>query len=142
MDIAALITEIRTDPLVRGYSTKTIAAQYADLFTTYRNRERSSLMGSQIYNSIVPAEWTALTAANQAIVRDIFGLGDVIDIRTGTNTRTQLLNIFGAATTTRANIAANVNQAISRAEELNCSDLTLQYFQYLHSVQVPPLPHA
>lgn len=140
MDITALLAEIRTDPLVRGYSTKTQTAQYNDLFTAYRTRERPTLTGAQIYNCVVPAEFTALTAGNQQIVRDITGLGGDINLQTGTNARNALLNVFGAGTTTRTNIGTAVNQAITRAEELNCSDVTLGYFIYLSNLN--SLPHA
>jgi len=71
------------------------------------------LTGAQIYNAIVPAEFVALSAANQQIVRDIVGLGGNIDVNAGTNARTALLNAFGVATTTRANLASIVTAAIA-----------------------------
>lgn len=64
------------------------------------------LRGSQIYNAIVPSEFQTLTAAQQQLVRDVFGLGDQIDVSAGTNVRTVLLSAFGAGTQTRANLAA------------------------------------
>lgn len=58
-----------------------------------------------IYNAIVPSEFSALTNANQALVRDILNQGTV-DGTQGKTARTVMLQVFGAATTTRANLAA------------------------------------
>jgi hypothetical protein len=138
MDIQAIITEMKTDPLARGYATKTVANQYADLFTVYRTRERNTLTGAQIYNCIVPSEFTALTAGNQQIVRDITGLGGDINVKTGTNARTALLNVFGAGTTSRTNLSTANTENITRAEELSSSDLTLPYFTYLSTINTWP----
>lgn len=58
-----------------------------------------------IYNAIVPSEFSALTNANQALVRDIINQGTV-DGSSGKTARTVMLNAFGAATATRANLTA------------------------------------
>lgn len=71
------------------------------------------LTGAQIYNAVVPSEFQALSAAQQVLVRDIFGLGGNIDVNTGTNARTVMLNAFGAGTTTRTNLAALVAAAVA-----------------------------
>lgn len=134
MDIQALINEIKTDPLARGYSSMTDAQLFASLMTANRTRERTSLSGSQIYNATVPSEFQALTADQKQYVRDIWGLGDSIDVRTGTNVRTVYLAIFGAGTTTRTNLANLVNETISRAVEIGCGDLTLAYLTYIRSL--------
>lgn len=57
----------------------------------------------QIYNAIDPTEFSALTAANQTLVRDILTMGTV-DASVGTNVRNRLLAVFtaGAAPNTRA----------------------------------------
>ena len=54
--------------------------------------------GSQIYNVIVPAEFQALSATNQQLVRDILSLGSAIDASIGTNVRNTLLQVFTAVT--------------------------------------------
>jgi hypothetical protein len=58
-----------------------------------------------IYNAIVPSEWSALTPANQQLIRDILSQGTV-DGSTGKTARTVLLSVFGVGTQTRANLAA------------------------------------
>lgn len=61
----------------------------------------------KIYNAIVPADFTSLTAANQQLIRDIFGMGTV-DASPGTNVRTVVQNIFTGKATTLANLGALV----------------------------------
>lgn len=123
MNYAALTAELTGDPLGRGYAGMTNQQCADSLNAKNRNGpERTSVKGSEIYNAIVPAEWSALTNANKELVRDVFSLGDFIDVSTGTNTRTVLLNVFGAGTATRTNLANLVKTTISRAEELNMGE--------------------
>jgi hypothetical protein len=57
----------------------------------------------EIYNVIVEAEYTALTAIQQQNVRDILGMGNV-DVSSGTLARSRILSMFGAGTATRTNL--------------------------------------
>src|SRR5574337_1038616 len=59
----------------------------------------------KIYNEVVPSEFTALTTANQQLIRDIFGMGTV-DASAGTNVRNVIISIFPSATQTFKNLAA------------------------------------
>jgi hypothetical protein len=59
----------------------------------------------KIYNAVVPSEFQALTAANQQLIRDIFGMGTV-DASVGTNVRSVILQVFGVGTVTRTNLTA------------------------------------
>lgn len=124
MDYPVLGAEIANDPLARGYAAMTDQQIAADLNTRYRTVERDSLSGSEIFNAIVPAEFAALAAADKTLVRDVFGLGDAVDVSTGTNARAVLLSAFGAATTTRSNLASAVNELVSRSTELGLSAVT------------------
>lgn len=65
-----------------------------------------TVTGPQIYNCIVSSEFSALSAANQQAVRDIYELSGNIEAGTGTTVRTVLLALFGGGTTTRANFVA------------------------------------
>lgn len=58
-----------------------------------------------IYNLIVGTEFSALTAANQQLVRDILGMG-IVDGSPGTQVRARIVAIFPNGTTTFANLAA------------------------------------
>lgn len=61
----------------------------------------------RIYNCLDPAEFVALTAAQQQRLRDILGMG-MVDVSTGTNVRAVILAIFGAGTATRTALTAMV----------------------------------
>lgn len=117
-DLATLTTELTTDPLGRGYAGMSDQAAADSLNTPDRTIEVSSVSGSAIFNAIDPPEFVALTNAQEGFVRDVFSLGDEIDVSTGTNARQVLLDAFGGGTTTRANLAALVQRTVSRADEL------------------------
>lgn len=63
--------------------------------------------GWVIYNSLAPNEFQALTAPQQQFVRDIF-IQSVVDLSAGKPARQVLQQLFGAGTTTRANVIAAV----------------------------------
>lgn len=118
-DISSLAEEINDDPLDRGYSSMTDQEVANDLNTSYREVIRSTLTGSSIFNAINPSEFEALDDQTKQFVRDVFSLGDAVDVDEGTNARAVLLGAFGAGTTTRDNLVAAVTQTQTRAEELN-----------------------
>jgi hypothetical protein len=62
----------------------------------------------KIFNALDPAEFDALSAALKTRVRDILGMG-VVDASPGTHAHTVLLAAFGAATVSRAALAAVAN---------------------------------
>jgi hypothetical protein len=112
-----LNSELTVDPRGIGYLGLS-NADAAMAFNLPRNVERDYLSGSEIYNAIAPTEFTALADPQKQLVRDIFSLGDVIDVRTNTNVRAVLLAIFNAQSTTRANLAAAIATQKSRPAEL------------------------
>lgn len=114
----ALRDELANDPLGRQYSSMTDAEAAADLNTAYRSRERTAISGSEIFNAIDPTEWGELSDAMKQHVRDVFSLGDAVDISSGSNARTVLLSAFGAETNTRQNLVDAVMESITRADEL------------------------
>lgn len=59
----------------------------------------------KIYNVIDTTEFSALSAANQQLVRDILGMGTV-DASSGTSIRTRMLALFAAGSTTRTALTA------------------------------------
>ena len=58
----------------------------------------------KIYNLIVGSEFSALTAANQQLIRDILGMGTV-DCSPGTQIRARIVAIFPSGTTTFSNLS-------------------------------------
>ena len=118
-DIQAIRDELNADPLARGYSGMSDQQAADDLNAETREIIRSTLTGSTIFNAIVPSEFTALSADQQQFVRDVFSLGDSVDVGPNTNARDVLLGAFGNGTTTRDNLVAAVTFTQSRAQELN-----------------------
>jgi hypothetical protein len=82
----------------------------------------------KIYNVIDTTEFSALSATNQQLVRDILGMGTV-DASPGTSIRTRILAIFGAATATRAALTALAapfdTPTVKWADKNGYADLTL-----------------
>jgi hypothetical protein len=58
-----------------------------------------------IYNALVPADFQALTAAQQQLVRDVLSMGTV-DVSPGTNARVVLQAVFSGKPNTIASFAA------------------------------------
>jgi len=124
-----LKTELASDPLARGYSGMSDEAVAVSLNTEDRAFQLTSVPGSAIFNAIVPSEFSALLATTQLLVRDVFSLGDSVDVSAGTNTRQVLLNAFGVGTTTRANLVALVSKLRSRGVEIGFGRVEVGHVQ-------------
>lgn len=118
-NVRGIKTELDTDPLGIGYAQGTDQQVADSLNAETREVIRSNLTGSQIFNAIVPAEFAVLTADDKQFVRDVFSLGDAVDVGPDTNARNVLLGAFGAGTLTWDNLVAAVTFYTSRAKELN-----------------------
>lgn len=118
MDIAALAAELTNDPLGRGYSGMSNAQAAASLNTVnITGPERDIIEAYELIDATVPAEWASLSAAEKQRYQTITGAGRV-NIKNA-NTRSSLASIFGAGTTTRANmLALQAGPQISRATQL------------------------
>lgn len=88
-------------------------AQVATRLNEIDSFDKPTVTGSDVFNALDRAEWLALSATDQQVVRDIFTLGDSIPTASGTNVRAALLAVFGAGTTTRTNLNALITQSIS-----------------------------
>lgn len=116
-DYPALKAEIAL-PKYGGMTDQQIASAInAEIVTTMPSP--FTLSGGPIYNAIVPSEFAALTADQKQNVRDVISAAaGGVDVSSGTNARAVMLAVFGAGTTTRANLAALVAVTITRAEQL------------------------
>lgn len=124
--MAALMSEVNNDPKGLGYATQ---AGNADSIAVLMNTSpepiaagsqeqiyRSRVASSDLMAGIVLSEFTALTQANRDYCVMLFSAPFV---NTGdANLRTQLGGIFGAATTSRANLMAAAQKNASRSEAL------------------------
>lgn len=124
--MAALMTEISGDPKGIGYAAQ--GSNYPGIANLMNTAPEPIAAGSQeqIYRSrvvsqdmlagIVLTEFAALTQANRDYCTMLFSAPFV---NTGdANVRTQLAGIFGAATTSRANLIAAAQKNATRAEAL------------------------
>jgi len=131
---AALITtELSGDPLGRGYAGMNQAEKWTSLSTADRDKDIPTITGADLFNAMDPTEWAALTDTQRQTVRDIFHLSGNIDVSTGSNARTFLMNIFDAGSDTRANIIAVVQTLITRLEEIGAGAVDESYFNYIMS---------
>ena len=118
MDYLILAAELITDGLSRGYAGMTDAEAAVDLNTEYRERNRTSMSGSEIVNAVDVSEWTGLSDTQRRTVWDIVHMGDVNPFGVEA---TLLIGVFGPESTTIGNLAVVRKESISRATELGLS---------------------
>lgn len=120
MTKAALIAELRDDPLTRGYAGMT-AAQAADaLNARTRTRNRAMVSVSEILDAIDWVEYDALAAAHKARLNLILAR-DAVNANS-TNVRAAFLAAFAAGSTTRTSLIALLAEPISRAVEIGMTE--------------------
>ena len=124
MDLMALSSELTVDPLARGYSGMTYAEIVTSLNTKNRTRVLDTLSSAQIYEAIVPSEFQALTDAQRLLIRDVFGLGNSVQVGPSTNARSVLVGILGGGSDSITALAALLEETISRATELGLGIVT------------------
>jgi hypothetical protein len=119
MDIRALKAELTTDPLGLGYAAAKTPTAMCALLNAKRAVARASITGADLWECTALAEYAALAQPARDAYQVLVSLG-TIDIAAGSNSRAVLLALFGAATTTRANLVAFAGKSLqaSRAETL------------------------
>lgn len=117
--LQVLRDEISNDPLARGYATMS-DAEIADSLREILDRtiERPTLSASEIFEAIDENEYDALSAGQKQKLGVLLGLGDLIQIGTGSRARGWLLSMFPPGTATRVSLIALATLQSSRAEEL------------------------
>lgn len=123
--IDILKVELTADPLGRGYAAMGDRAAAISMNTVDIPDELDAISGSQLFNALEPTEFVALTTQQAQSVRDVFGLGQEIDVRAGTNTRKVLLSAFGVGTATRMNLQALTAILVSRAAQLRLGAVSI-----------------
>lgn len=118
MNLIALKTELTSDPLTRGYAGMDEFAAAVALNTANRSVPVDYLTSAQVFECLDVAEFNGLSTANKARVDRILGLGGAIKCSAPSNARDEMLAIFGAATNTRARLAAATSKTVSRGVEL------------------------
>lgn len=122
IDYGNLKTELTTDPISLGLVGMDAHAAAAKLnevpasASVGLQKERAVIPTWEVFEATVPAEWSALSAAEKQRYQTILSMGTV-NVKKP-NTRSTFASMFGAGTTTRANLIALQNEPASRAEVL------------------------
>jgi hypothetical protein len=122
MDYLVLKNEFINDPKGYGYSSYWNNGQdwkLAELINQVRDSiriDRERVFAYEVFEAIVPEEWSALSAGEKQRIQTILSMGEVLT--KGPNTRAAFQAAFAAGTTTRANLVALLTRSGSRAEEL------------------------
>lgn len=123
---AALVSEIQSDPLARGYAGMSDAQVLASLNTVDRDNWQA-LTGSEIVEAIDVTEYKALSVVNRDAVDMVVSSGDAIQTAPGSNARAIFIDAFGGGSTTITVLAAIANPQQSRAQELGISGYVTAY---------------
>ncbi len=115
--LQTLSTELKADPLGRGYTTLDDESAAANVSRPDRSVAREEISGGLIASCLTRAEYVALAADDKDYVRLLCSTAAPIPLSSAL--RTQLAAIFPANSATRANIQKAVNRSGTRAEELN-----------------------
>ncbi len=121
--VDVLKDELANDPLVRGYSGMTDEEAAADLNTSYRTRNRTSMTGDEIAQQADPDEFNALAdgSANNTADTKSHWLAlcgrETIDPFATANVQL-VIAIFGGGSTSVTNLNAARVESITRAVEL------------------------
>ena len=115
MSSAALLALIQTHPSWPSVDDSTLADWCnEEVF----NADKTELPNEKILAVILDnrAEFSALSAGDQQIVRDILYIGDSVPTEAGQPARDTLVSIFGAGSNTISSLATAISYPISRAE--------------------------
>ena len=116
MNYQLLRDEIDTDPLARGYSGMDSQQIADDINIIYRERNRERMSPTEVFNTIVIADWTALTADEQRNIWDILHMGG--DLDPFGNEAIMFTSTFGAGSDTIIALADARIEDISRGTEI------------------------
>jgi hypothetical protein len=123
--IETLRTELTTDPLSRGYSSMTATQVITSLNTVNRTQDVTLVDGWQLWAATDLTELGALSAALRSWWIALIP-SSRIDVR-NTALRAVILSIWGAGTTTRANLVALQTKSVSRAVELELGNVGIHH---------------
>jgi len=121
MNYQVLMTEIDADPLGRGYSGMTNQEIASDMNTLYREKNRERMSPTEVLNTVVIADWVALTADEQRQIWDILHMGG--DLDPFGNEATIFTSVFGGGSDTIVALADARKDDISRGTELGLGNV-------------------
>lgn len=119
MDYLVLKNEILNDPKGLSYAGKS-DLEIANLMNTIglsnEKIDRGIIPSYEVINATIPAEWTALSAAEKQRYQTITGAGQCDSANA--NVRAAFQAMFASGTQTRTNLTALLQKSASRAEAL------------------------
>ncbi len=132
MNYITLSNEINSDPLARGYAGMSDQEVADDLNTTYRTKNKTTVLGSEVLNATDDAEFTALSDVNKDRWLALCAV-EQINVTSGV-AKSLEASIFGPGTTTRTNLLTLRTESISRATELELETVLSGDVQYARTL--------
>jgi hypothetical protein len=123
-----LITEIQTDPLVRGYSGMTDQQLMDSLNAEDRPTTRTSMGASEVMNAIDATEWDAKSLAEQTEIWNLLALGE-LNPQNGTHEVKIFTDVFGGGSATITNLNAARTLNVSRGVEIGFGTVSIKHVQ-------------
>jgi len=111
-----LKSEIVTDPLGRGYSSMSNQEIANDLNTVYRQINKLSMTGAEVFYNTSAAEYAALSDSKKSQWIGFCGIGEIDPFNTVAVAFVEY--IFGVGSTTMSNLQNARKENASRATEL------------------------
>ena len=130
-DIAKLKVELDAGHPGTGAYNADDELAAGELNAVNRTKTRDTVAGSEILNATDDAEYGALTAVQKNDWLALCGI-ESIDTASGV-AKSMEADLFGAATTTRTNLAAVRSPAVSRAVELGLGVIKVGYVQQVRA---------
>ncbi|MDJ0513074.1 MAG: hypothetical protein QNJ62_06490 [Methyloceanibacter sp.] len=112
-----LAAEVQNDPLKIGYDAMT-DLQVADSLNAPIQEDQPVVSSGDLISGIVRAEYDALLAENKDWLKIILGAGEQISVASGSEVRSELMRMFGAASETRTNLMPLLSRDTTRAEQI------------------------
>lgn len=132
MNYTKLKDEITNDPEGIGYAGKTDQEVVDLLNVEDRSRDRTSMTGSEVLNSIVTSEWQSRTDAQKQTVWDIVHLGTINPFGVEQTLFAGAFTGAGGATLTALGDARV--ETISRATELGLGNVKPGFVQHARTL--------
>jgi hypothetical protein len=127
MNYTKLKDEITNDPEGIGYAGKTDQEVVDLLNVVNRERNRTSMTGSEILNAVATADWAGRTDAQKQVIWDICHLGSVNPF--GVEATLMIDAFDGSTGATITALQAARKETISRATELGLGNVKTGYVQ-------------
>jgi hypothetical protein len=122
MDLAALKTELTTDPVAIGYAGKSHEAMAVLINRPQRTVNREQFSGADLASCIDPVEFAALSAVQRTWIQTLTSAYGSLTLYA--SLRQDIRAVLATATTSLQKFNQTINRSGSRAEELGLGTVT------------------